>query len=574
MTTETDSGARQTSAGAAALAGARVQPRPLRAAALAALLLGSSLGCTLPGGPAALPAPDEAAAPAETTVTEAPAATATAAPPLRLALDPGLPPEIEAAARALVLGAPERFALAGAGEEAELRLALGEGRPVARWVYALAAPFPTVEDGLTRAELETAWRGAEGGAARATLISTPTLPAATALLGPPGAGLSGARMVAEEALVDEAWAGPALTILPFDALEPRLKVLQVDGVSPYHEDFDPAAWPLALTIGAVGAPEAAAALDAAWSGPRTNRDPERLSVVAMTGVTALVRATAVAMEQRGVLWPGEEVRAVLRAADLAHVSNEVAFAEDCPDPQPQSGTTFCSKDAYFALLEDVGVDIVELTGNHVNDWGAANLARSLDMYEAAGMSWFGGGRDAADAAAPLLLEHNGNRLAFLGCNPVGPAFSWASADAAGSRECDGRLGEEIRALADEGRVVVVTQQYLEGYEYAATPQQKADFRSLAEAGAAVVSGSQAHHAMGFDFHAGAFIHQGLGNLFFDQMFSLGTRQSFVDRLIVYDGRLLGVDLWTGLIEDYARPREMSAAERAELLSAVFAASGW
>jgi hypothetical protein len=99
-----------------------------------------------------------------------------------------------------------------------------------------------------------------------------------------------------------------------------------------------------------------------------------LTRIALTGVTALVRATAYNMEQNGILWPGEDVAPVLQAADFAHASNEVSFAPDCPYPNPIGGTTFCSRDSYFELLTHLGIDLMELTGNHLNDWGADNLS--------------------------------------------------------------------------------------------------------------------------------------------------------------------------------------------------------
>jgi poly-gamma-glutamate synthesis protein (capsule biosynthesis protein) len=48
----------------------------------------------------------------------------------------------------------------------------------------------------------------------------------------------------------------------------------------------------------------------------------------------------------------------------------------------------------------------------------------------------------------------------------------------------------------------------------------------------------------------------------------------VDTYVIYDNRLLSVELWTGLIENYARPRQMTAEERAQLLQTLFQASGW
>ena len=82
------------------------------------------------------------------------------------------------------------------------------------------------------------------------------------------------------------------------------------------------------------------------------------------------------------------------------------------------------------------------------------------------------------------------------------------------------------------------------------------------------------HAQAFAFEGDTFIHYGPGNLFFDQMDMMGTRQTFVDTHVIYDGRLISVELWTGLIENWARPRLMNAEERADFLQTVFQASGW
>jgi poly-gamma-glutamate synthesis protein (capsule biosynthesis protein) len=295
----------------------------------------------------------------------------------------------------------------------------------------------------------------------------------------------------------------------------------------------------------------------------------------MSGVTALGRATAYQMELQGITTPGLVVGPVLQAADIAHISHEVAFATDCPYPNPVGDPVFCASDSYLELLQFVGADVVELTGNHVNDWGAENLVHTIDLYAAAGMKTFGGGRTLAEAQQPALFEHNGNRIAFVGCNPVGPPGAWATAERAGSLPCDyPAFYEQIGRLREEGYLVIATQQYWEFYHYGATAQQQADFRALVEAGAAAVSGSQGHHAQGFDFHNGAFIHYGLGNLFFDQMQSLGLRQSFIDTYVIYDGRLLSVELFTSLIENFCCPRVMTVEEREQLLGAVFAASGW
>jgi poly-gamma-glutamate synthesis protein (capsule biosynthesis protein) len=72
----------------------------------------------------------------------------------------------------------------------------------------------------------------------------------------------------------------------------------------------------------------------------------------------------------------------------------------------------------------------------------------------------------------------------------------------------------------------------------------------------------------------AFVHYGLGNLFFDQMKPEISRQEFIDRHVFYDGQYLGVELLTALLEDYAQPRPMQPQERAAFLEKIFSLSQW
>lgn len=482
---------------------------------------------------------------------------------------PGVPVDLISAAQDIAANNPQLFTWADNDPAADVLLTVNDGTTIAHWLYVVAAPFATIAD-------DTAWTSITGGWSSGSselgdlFVDPETSAALSAVWGPS----PGAQVIAED-FIGQVWAArPAWIIIPFENLRPEWKVIRLDGRSPLTHDFDMNGYPLSLPMTVAGAPEAVEAFLTRWSGPSTNYDPAKLSRVAMTGVTALVRATAAQMERNGILWPGEEVGPVLQSADIAHISNEVSFAADCPPPDPYGDTTFCSRDPYFELIEHLGIDVIELTGNHLNDYGRDPLSRTIDMYEAAGIQWFGGGRNLADAGRAAIFEHNGNRIAFVGCNPVGPANDWALVDAVGSRPCGDDLLEQIAQLRSEGYVVIATLQYNEHYVYYAPPDQQAAFAELALAGATAVSGSQAHHAQGFGFEDDTFIHYGPGNLFFDQMDMMGTRQTFVDTYVIYDGRLISVELWTGLIENWARPRLMTPEERADLLRSVFEASGW
>jgi hypothetical protein len=515
-------------------------------------------------------------APPTPTITNSPpfvvVPTAALSRSLTISAAADVPADLAEAARQLAVSRPNDFQwLETDQESADVLLQVSTENPIAEWIYVVAAPFATVTDNANIADIQAQWTG-ESDAELALVATENTAAIVSRLWGSPGPSVV---QVSEEQLRDTLWAQrPSLTILPFNHLTPDLKAMQLEGISPLGPAFTTDNYPLLVPVGVSGTEENMTDFLSAWQMPVTNRDPNKLTRVAMTGVTALVRATATQMENDGILTPAVDVGPILRAADITHISNEVAFAEDCPEPNPIGGTTFCSQDDYFALLEDIGTDVVELTGNHLNDWGPEAVLHTLDLFDSANMVYFGGGRNLEEAAKPALFEHNGNRIAFVGCNPVGPNYAWAGSSTPGSLPCSPEFLEQIRDLSENGYLVIATQQYYEFYHYPPTGQQEEDFKEIAEVGAAAVSGSQGHHAQGFDFHNGAFIHYGLGNLFFDQMDMLGTRQTFVDTYIIYDGKLLNVELWTGLIEDFFQPRLMTAAEREEALQAVFQASGW
>jgi poly-gamma-glutamate synthesis protein (capsule biosynthesis protein) len=398
----------------------------------------------------------------------------------------------------------------------------------------------------------------------------------------------------ERPATETLWATGAWALIPFDSLDPQMKVIQVEGRSPLFKEFTAEKDPLTTQYQLVHNPGAGrrpgdalqAVIDAIQP---TNRDPDLMTTLVMTGVTALVRGTAYRMEMHGVLYPGEKIRDWLIEADLTHISNEVSFYEDCPFPDPTSPRLFfCSDPKYIELFEDVGADIIELTGNHNNDalyvYGVDVVPFTLDLYDEYGMAYFGGGRNLAEAKSPLLITHNGNKLAFIGCNAFGPDFAWATEDGGGSAPCEDYqwMAEEVSRLKGESYLPIATYQYYEDYYDFAVEHHVHDFGIMAEAGAVIVNGSQAHRPKAMAFAHDAFIDYGLGNLFFDQNWVIDmygnvivqTSWEIIQRHTFYDGRHLSIELLTAKLEDYAQPRPMTAEEREVFLGELFQASGW
>jgi poly-gamma-glutamate synthesis protein (capsule biosynthesis protein) len=236
------------------------------------------------------------------------------------------------------------------------------------------------------------------------------------------------------------------------------------------------------------------------------------------------------------------------------------------------------------LLLDVGVDIVEITGDHLLDRGQQALQDTVAIYKDINLPYYGGGLNAADARQPVLMTVNGNKLAFMGCNGKRPEkYTKAGPNSTGPADCDYPFFvKQIQDLKTQGYIVIFTFQHEECYSYGPCWTQETGFRAVADAGATVVSGSQAHYSHIMEFRGDSFIHYGLGNLFFDQMTYIlpdgqvidETRREFMDRHVFYDGKYLGVELLTSMLEDYARPRPMTEAERSAFLSEYFSASGF
>jgi len=442
-----------------------------------------------------------------------------------------------------------------------------------QWVYALVAPFPTVTDGVTFDQLHLAWTEGKLLNGMPLLMEESTRDALTVLWDAPAA--PSVRIVSTGELLDQAWSESAWAIIPFEEIQPKWKVLTIDGQSPIQKKCDLASYPLVIDF-TLQSPTSLQSLV-------SNYNPSKLTTVILTGVTALVRATAVTMEYKGVTYPGEKIRDVLREADIAHISNEIPFFTGCEFPKPDATgpLVFCSDPKYIDLLTDVGADVVELTGNHFADRGAQGMLETIDIYNQHELPYFGGGTDLNDALKPALFEVNGNKIAFLGCNkPDMDRFPTARDFRPGAAPCDFEyLAQKIAELKAQGYVVISTFQWNESYDSRPSPQQMADFRLMADSGASIVSGSQAHYPQMMEFYGDAFIHYGLGNLFFDQMgdqewMPPGIRREFYDRYVIYDGKLISVQLLTGILEDYSRPRLMTSNERDGFLQDYFFYSGW
>jgi poly-gamma-glutamate synthesis protein (capsule biosynthesis protein) len=515
-----------------------------------------------------------------------PTATAQLAAPIVIGMSEDLPLSLSKVIAGIVLTRTDIFTAPTTAVSVTLRLETDDsgGTPIYRAVYVPATRFDVIHPAIDSESIRTLWRGdpiAEDASYAQIAVVSDTLPSLTTLLGPAGLAISGYKNIDD--VTNAVWADrKVLALLPFDALIPELAVLAVDGQNPIDNSrkFSVNSYPFILTIYAQSVdqekPYQAILEEISAQSGSSNRREDQLTVLAMTGVTAMTRMTAQQMELYGAAWPAQIVGPELTDADITVVSNEVPFVEECVINVDPNNFNFCSAPEYMAALEAVGVDIVGLTGNHQNDFGRENSLKTLEIYAQAGLPVYGGGKNKAEAMAPLYFEHNGNRLAFLGANSYGPPIAWATDGQPGSAPFDlNIMSATIRNIKEQdlADVILAELQYQETYGVEPLIDQRMNFGALIRAGADIVTGIQSHVPQAIEFEGGRLILHGLGNFFFDQMVGT-TREGLVVKHTIYDGRHISTQVLTTLIYDYGQPHWATESEREMILGRVFNASYW
>lgn len=287
---------------------------------------------------------------------------------------------------------------------------------------------------------------------------------------------------------------------------------------------------------------------------------------AQTGVTALSRRMNSRLNSVGgdATYFSAEIGPFLSAFDITHTSNESSFSSYA------SNANICSDKRFIDTLTGIGLDVVELTGNHNQDCGDQAALDTIDIYNEKGIKIVGGGKTATEAATPLELNEKGTGITMLAFNQSTGGATLDNTPGA-NQYYENTAAEQIKEAKDRGDLVIVDIQYYECNAYASTYEdpicdranssagdQVGFFRHLIDLGADVVVGTSAHQAQTFELYKDGVIYYGLGNLFFDQTDWPGTTRSLVLAHYFYDGKLLqtklvgtvyGQDMQTKLLDE-------------------------
>ncbi len=332
-------------------------------------------------------------------------------------------------------------------------------------------------------------------------------------------------------------------IIPFGELEPRLRALSINGIDPALPGIHRTAAARQSSIKAYFGdyPLLFPMKASAEAASEVRFDPHEIRTVTLTGGSLLGQG----MVDEPTLSPKEVVSGVadlLRISDIAHVSIENVLRNPCKQNLDRWG--FCYDDPWLEVLDRLGVDVIELTGNHLRDFGPKATTQTMVRYKELGYPLFGGGVDVEKAMDPAVIAIRGLKIGFTGINRLnGKAFAAAENAAGPLIDINGNFAEALRRTREKSDLFFFT--YQGGYEFSPTPWN--DMVSYAhravDAGAVGAVGVHAHAPMGVEVYNRAFIGYGLGNFLFRHPkkaipHSEFTFKAVVFRTTLYQNRLL------------------------------------
>ncbi len=214
----------------------------------------------------------------------------------------------------------------------------------------------------------------------------------------------------------------------------------------------------------------------------------------------------------------------------------------------------------IGCLSAARIDCCCLANNHVLDWGYLGLEETLRTLDAAGIAHAGAGLDAAQAAAPAVLDvpGKGRVLVFaLGSTSSGIPRTWqATAHSRGvnllpdlSEETAGQVAGQVRAVRRPGDVAVVSIHWGGNWGYDVPDEQVRFAHRLIEEGVDIVHGHSSHHVKAMEVYRGRLVLYGCGDFLTDYE-GIGGHEAFrgdlalmyLVRLDASDGRLVEVRL--------------------------------
>jgi poly-gamma-glutamate synthesis protein (capsule biosynthesis protein) len=239
------------------------------------------------------------------------------------------------------------------------------------------------------------------------------------------------------------------------------------------------------------------------------------------GDVMLARSIGRRIERDGLLAPWEGVADAFSQADLVFANLECTISDR--GTAAQKSFTFRAPPAAADSVVAAGIDVVSLANNHAIDWGVPALIDTIAALDSRGVGHAGAGVDADEAHAPVIIERNGLRIAFLAYveslaerTGFGTRLWAAGPDSPGlAMARPAQVVRDVGAARAQADVVIVSVHGGREYRRNPSPKQRLLAQAAFDAGASLFLGHHPHVLQGFQRTDDTLAAFSLGNFVFD-----------------------------------------------------------
>ncbi len=225
------------------------------------------------------------------------------------------------------------------------------------------------------------------------------------------------------------------------------------------------------------------------------------------------------------LW-GDALGELKRAGTDVRIINLETSVTCSEDHWPDKDIHYRMHPRNVGCLAAAHIDCCCLANNHVLDWGPTGLTETLRTLALAGVAHAGAGHNAAEAAAPAVLDLPGKRRALvfaLGSTTSGIPWDWGAPDDRPgvnlledlSENTARRVADRMRQVKQPDDVTVASIHWGGNWGYEVPEEQIHFAHRLVDEGVDIVQGHSSHHVKAVEVYHEHLILYGCGDFLND-----------------------------------------------------------
>ncbi len=331
-----------------------------------------------------------------------------------------------------------------------------------------------------------------------------------------------------------------IAIVPFENISLTSKLLTVDGKNILKDDIGVSTYTLTDSYWYSADQEYKEITKKLAESvlPKNNFEKEKLTSITLTGTSAIGSDmyNVNILAGKNINYMTEQIKSYVPSSEFLHISNEVSIYKNCI--QKIQSTYLCSIEKDFSIIKKLGVDIVNVSGNHIMDFGYDTFISTLEWYENNKVPYSGGGKTEELSQNPTIVKYNDLKIAFLGYNFMPPYSYYARGNNGGSTNISFEIMRKGIALAKKkADIVVVDMNWATETQDTIDGSQRDYANKAHEFGADIVNGVSSYSILGSEINSASTTFYGLGGFIHPL-----AKNGIMVRHIFYDKKYIAIEI--------------------------------